>query len=272
MKRRMYRSEAEMLRHLNGNVQAYEMADEQAPSNRMGSAFGVEKAKYNPKFSAQFDIEFVQKYFTVAAGVYTEVAAAAINAALKTKLPAFLFGNSDFAGAFVRLRQQFVLTGGWVYEDAFIAGKDVARSSFGNFSANALAVLVPGDLVLVTTSTVGGVNTVGLSIIRSSQVSYGTLLGSLVSDLFTINLIRYVSTDLNQFKNDIKVFDQSLFGKTLTDFISPNSWKVPEQQQNDLIDIGITKKVTKETAFATFKNYDVVSFTWSIFVDVVTKL
>lgn len=240
------------------------------------------RASGNPSFAAQFDVSFVLKWFTVAAGVYTATTQAAVAAAVPaiaaSKLPGFVFGNSDFAGGFAKLRAQFPLTGGLLYDNPFIYGVDQGGTIFGNLDANARAVLTVGDLVQPVYITSGGTNYVIFSIVRCTQVAYGTLLDALNSDMFLMNMLRFIMPDstaasLNQYQNNISILKQSLFGKFDSDFVSPNSFKMPEQQQANIIDIPLKKGVDKQVALAVMLNPDIPNGTaqWSIFVQAVDK-
>jgi hypothetical protein len=237
----------------------------------------------NPQFTAQFDMSLKLLYFTEnGAGVYTlktPAQLAAAQAQLATKLPAFLFGHSDYAGGFARLKAAFPVAGGWLYGIPFVYGTGDTRPGciYSVFDASVTAQLVQGDLVQPFTATLGGVNYVALSVIRCNQVAYGTLLDSLGSDMFQMNMIRYILSDtsnvgLAQYANNISVFKQSLFGKFDSDFVSPNSFKLPEQQQDGVIDIPLVKGIDKQIALATLQNYDVPNVQWSIFVAMVNKL
>lgn len=233
----------------------------------------IAPVKGNPIFSAQFDLQIITKYFTQAAGVYTAVLPAAINAALQTALAAFFFGNSDFGGGYSRMRTAFPVSGGWVYNDAFVYGVDLPRCLYSNLDATVLAQFRLGDLVIPFTS--GALNTLGVVIIRCRQTQYGALLKATQSDRFLISGLRYNIADplvLNQFANDIGIYKASLFGKFDSDSLSPNSYKQPEQNQAGIIDIPLKKGVTKEISLGTYINYNATDITWSIFVQTVQKI
>jgi len=234
----------------------------------------------NPAFTAQFDVQLNLLYFTENAGVYTVKTAAQILAAqpsLATKLPHFLFGNTDYQGGFARLKAAVQLAV-WAYDIPFINGSIVQPGCvFSAFDANVKALLNTGDLVLPFTATLGGVNYVALSVIHCTQVAYGTLLQALSSDMFQMNMIRYIISDttavgLAQYQNNINIFKQSLFGKFDSDFVSPNSFKLPEQMQDGVIDIPLVKGIDKQIALAVQANYNVPNLQWSLFVAMVNKL
>lgn len=236
-------------------------------------------AQGNPPFTAQFDLSINLLFFTEAAGVYTPITPAALLAAqptLATKLPAFIFGNSDYDGGFARLQSSFQLNV-WQYDVPFVNGQGGQPATiFSTLDATARGLLRKGDLVQPYYATLGGVNYVAMSVVRCNQVSYGTLLGALASDMFVLNMIRYVMSDttvvgLAQYGNNINIFKQSLFGKYDSDFVSPNSFKLPEQMQNGVIDIPLQVGIDKQLALATDQNYNTPLVQWSLFVESVDK-
>lgn len=236
----------------------------------------------NPGFAAQFDIQFLLKYFSIvtATGVATQLTAAqlvAAEAALGTQLAFFLFGNSDFAAGFARTKQAYPLSGGWIYDIPFIYGKQAGNINGLSLDATVKAQLRNGDLVIPAYFVDGANTLVGLSIVRCNQVGYGTLLDALNSDRFVMNMIRYVMSDttavgLAQFNNNIGIYKQSLFGKFDSDYISPTSFKMPEQMQDGIIDVPLEKGIDKQIILGSYQNYDAVTVQWSIFVAAVEKI
>lgn len=271
-------STARLMAALASRSNAYEShADAPAAVNpaatRLGSVSG------NPTFAAQFDVQFLLKYFSVVGGVYTSLTAAQLLAAqpgLANQLPAFLFGNSDYAGGFKKLKSLFPLTN-WEYGNSFVYGKDFPNSFYGALDATAKNSLIYGDLVQTFYYEAGATDYVAFCIVRCTQVGYATLLDALNSDMFTLNTIRYILSDtsaagLEQYNNNINIMKQSLFGKFDSDFVSPNSFKLPEQQQTGIIDIPLVKGIDKQVALATMIEYDVTNVQWSLFVRSVNKL
>lgn len=244
------------------------------------TATALSPQKGNPDFDAQFDISILTVYFTVAAGVYTLRTAAYILAnaatlATAAALSFFVFGQSDFLGGYKKTKSQFPLTT-WTYGNPFVYGNgSYHNTAFGVLDATAIAQVQVGDLVMPFTA-VSGANYCALVIIRCANVSYGTLIAALSSDKFVINRIRYIQNDtsaagLTQYANAIYWFKQSLFGKFDQDSLTPNSQKPPDQYQAGIIDLRITKNVSKEIIFGSALNYDAVSLQWSIFVKQVDK-
>lgn len=248
-----------------------------ADANQANSSLG--QGVGNPSFVAQFDLTFLLQYYTVAVGVYTQITAAALLAAqptLATKLPAFAFGNSDFAAGFATLKQRFPLAV-WTYDAPFIYGNGYQGTIFGVLDATVKAQLQFGDLVIPVYAVLGGVNYLGITIVRCGQVGYGTLLAANNSDAFRTALIRYnvpdsTAASLAQYANKIFTYRQSLFGKAENDSWSPNSFKIPEQQQANIIDVPAKSFVDKEAALGTYINYAVPSVEWNVFVSEVVKV
>ncbi len=234
----------------------------------------------NPGFLAQFDIVVIPLFFSVAGGVYTSISAATVGAVagLNTQLPVFLFGNSDKAGGFKKMRSLFPLSG-WAYDYApFIFGADSGASTrFGALTATAVANLQTGDLVIPVWATVAGTDYIAFSVIRCSQTAYGSLLDATNSDAFQMNMVRYIMTDstapsLAQYLNQLRNINLSLFGKSSDDQTSPNSFKIPEQQQQNIIDIPLVLAVDKQVSIGTYMNYNIVTqMQLSFFVNSVVK-
>ncbi len=233
----------------------------------------------NPQFIAQFDIEIIQQFYTVNSGVYTLTTAAAVVAAqpsLNTKLAAFVFGQSDLQSGYPKMRSLFPVNV-WNYDNPFVYGLGVQGTTFGTLDATIKAQLQQGDIVLPFTAVLGGVNYLGIQIIRCANVGYGSLVAALNSDNFTTNMIRYVlddvtATGLAQYRNNLRMVRQSLFGKANDDKSSPNSFKIPEQQQPGIVDIPLQKLFDKESMLGLYINVGISSVQWSVFVTEVIKV
>lgn len=258
----------------------YEGTDHYERDNADAAPGTVVKSGGSAPFDATFDLQILTVYFTVAAGVYTLRTAAYVlaNAAtLANRLAFFTFSQADFCGGFAKVKGQFPLVN-WSYGSPFIYGNGFPNTTFGDLDATALAQLQVGDMVQPFTATVAGpVNYVALVIIRCANVAYGTLLASTNSDSFIVNKIRYVQNDtsaagLAQFNNPVQWQKLSLFGQYGTDNLAPVGQKSPNQFQNGIIDLDVTKAITKEIGFASYLNYDAVNLLWTVYVKVVNKL
>jgi hypothetical protein len=285
----MTHGEKQLMNALNSNADSFddffESADADAPlisrKPNLQSAGKTQMTKVpgNPTFSAQFDLSFKLRYFSQDAAtgkVWAGVTAAALLIAaptLATKLVAFLFGFSDFTSGYSNAKSQFPLAV-WQYDKTRVNGKDNFQENlFGsNFDAIVGSQLSPGDVVIHFIGTTPALLTYhAYMIINCTQVAYGTLLNAMASDRFVINLVRYILTDttpagLLQYANQIALLKLSLFGKADKDFVSPNSYKQPKDFQNGIIDIPLKKGLDKQETIATYVNYDVSDFQWSVFV------
>jgi hypothetical protein len=281
----MYGQKQNLMSRFNSRANSFERSHADGPIvNAAATQLGALKG--NPGFVAQFDVTILLKYFSVvdATGVYTALTAAQLLAAYAagaTQIPAFVFGNSDFASGFKKLQNLFPLNG-WTYGMPVIYGRNTPRIptsviNGGFVDATVTAQLQVGDLVIPVYSDQGATTYVALAIVRCTQVGYGTLLDALNSDRFIINMLRYVMSDttavgLAQYNNNVSIVKQSLFGKFDQDFVSPTSFKMPEQFQAGIIDIPIEKGVDKQVELATYLNYDAVTVQWSFFVNYLEKL
>lgn len=240
-----------------------------------GNTLQLLQAFGNPPFDAQFDLSIKLFYFTESGDVYTEIAASALAASLKTKLPAFLFGHTDYAAGYAKLKQQYNVNV-WAYNKPFTYWFTPAECTLGPLDATVTAKLEPGDIVFpFTATTAGPVNTLGIVVIHSPQVAYATLLNALSSDLFYTNLIRYIIADtalVAQYANAIGTYDLTLFGKFKSDTINPNSFKQPDQQQAGIVDIPAVQGIDKNTAWGININYNAIDNVLSIFANGVDKL
>lgn len=279
----MTKKDQQIMRTMRRNANSFEArrsyADGPAAVNPAATVLAA--AAGNPGFAAQFDLQLLLKFFSIvdATGVATLLTPAQLLAAAPTlanQLAQFVFGNSDFAGGFKRTMQAYPLTN-WTYGTPFIYGKGTPTVNGLALDATVLATLVRGDLVIPQYFDSGATTYVALSIVRCNQVAYGTLLDALNSDRFVMNMIRYVMNDtssagLAQFNQNIGIYKQSLFGKFDSDFISPTSFKMPEQMQDGIIDIPLEKGIDKQVILGTYQNYDAPTVQWSIFVAAVDKL
>lgn len=243
----------------------------------------VGQGLYNPPFKAQIQVNILKQYYSyvLATGVFTAVAPAAVPAALQVSLPAFLFSNGDFDSGFAKLQGQYPLST-WAYQAPFIYGKEsfpgistnLTALSAVTFDATVRAQLRFGDLVIPFTATSGGTLYVALQIVRTSDVPYGSLLGATNSNTFQINMLRYTVTagQETQFANAILCADETMFGKFSSDPVNPESYKNPEQDQDNIIDIDIDFNVNKQRGLSTLVNYDVVTMRWNLFISGAQKI
>jgi len=234
----------------------------------------------NPTFSAQFDMNTSLRFFSqdVATGLaWLAVTPADLLIAeptMATRLSAFYFGFSDFNAGYANAVSQFPLNV-WQYAGVGIRGKDQnPENIFGsNWDALVGTQMAQGDVILHYVAVSGGGVLIyhAYVILRCTQVAYGTLLNAMASDRFVINNIRYILTDVTapgllQYANNIALLTLSLYGKANKDFVSPNSFKQPKDFQNGIIDLPLKRGMDKEQTLATYVNYNIADYQWSVFV------
>lgn len=260
------------------NADAFDHADAQpvSPAVVPGRGFSVDG---NPNFVATHTLNFITAYFTLNSGSYTAIDADNLNAGLQNDLPFFIYGTNDFYSGFKKLKGQFGINSNWTYGRPGIWGKD-DFSEFA-FDSTVEGVLETGDLVLPFTSALpgSGTTTLALKILRCPEIGYGSLLGMLSSDMFSVNAIRFTlndpANDLAQYAKQIQFQDLSIFGKYKTDVITPNVFKIPSQFQDGIIDIPIMGgwgDINKHKAFALMTRYNNSQFDWVMFSPRVQKL
>lgn len=119
-------------------------------------------------------------------------------------------------------------------------GVSISSIAVGNGAANS-------QIALITYTDGTNSDTIQVS---CSTVGYGALLAALMTDTMRINKIRYTisdSTKLAQYLNPINFFKKSLFGKSDNDSLTPDTYRVPSQNQNTMIDIDTQFYVDKDT-------------------------
>lgn len=218
----------------------------------------LQNIKNNPVFKAQFDLRANVNYFKNGASI----AYAALDASLKIVVPIFIFGNSDFAGAFAK--GQATLPTGWGTPTINTIGFQ------GSLSPNVKL----GDIILQYQKVIGADTYACEVILSCDQVAYSTLLDSISSDRFVLNNIRYTvpTGSETQFSQQIVLLRQSLFGTTNNNYVSPQAYLTPGQYQPNIVDVPLNIGVDKNLLISTYFQPGVTSFTWTVFVATIQKL
>jgi hypothetical protein len=212
--------------------------------NVRNSLGAVKHVVGNPMMKAEIQISITSHFFNLG-GVPIEILPAALPAALQTSLPIFLLGLTDFYSGYLRFRNILPIIGTWFY--AFVPGVN----DIGIWGYNKIGGIIPvpilGDMILSFQAVVAGVIYEADIIIHCNNVAYGTFLNSFVSDLITINRLRYMVpiANINQFINPLIFANQTLFGKTDSDSIDPRLYIVPTQFQQQIADIPLNLPITK---------------------------
>lgn len=205
-----------------------------------------------PKFRAQFDIT-CQYLRTGAGNVDNPILA----------VP--LFGANDYNAQYPRaIAKSSGLSGDTVIH----VYPDMGGVGIAGLSA------VAGDIVIEYVSTNGS----HFVVLHCTSVAMASLVAATASDRFITNLLRYSlpsTTNLNQFNEPLEFYKQGLFGKTLFDTMNPISYKNPDQNQANLIDIPASFLIDKETTLLTYirtSNFSTIGvqttiYSMSIFVE-----
>ena len=270
-KRGLTLAERQLKRELFNNADSF---DDAGIDNADGN-FALGQGAGNPMFIANFNLSVYGLYFTVNGGVYTKITPATLNAALQNDLPFFLFGLLDKASGYRKLKGQYPINSNWTYGIPFIYGAEAPTIAI-DIDATVEAELRDGDMVIPFTSALpgAGTTTLGLRVIRCKETGFGSVLEALVQDWFRLNQIRYNIPDnsqIDQFAEEIGVFGLSLFGKFGSDSLNPNTFKDPDQQQGNIIDIPFGKVVTKNTALAGYLLYTTEQIDLSMYVRALDK-
>lgn len=245
----------------------------------------------NPTFKAEITLQVFVRYYSQA--VVGTPAAVVPPAGQQGNLPLYLFGQTDKQGCYAKARQVVPGSAGWTYADMKIVNHGDGETDYKPLPHAAAAVdhasgtnffnlALPGDLIFLIPMTgfVAGAaaTTVTAEIqIRCPNVAYTTLLAALSSDTITLNMIRYVvpAAAVVQLGQQITLIKQSLFGKTSTDTLDPQTFITPGTFQPQIADIPITVPIDKNFIAATQIVYTAtvpIAFTWTLTVSSVQKL
>jgi hypothetical protein len=211
----------------------------------------------------------------------------------QTLLPLYLFGNCDYAANYARARQLVPGGGGWTYADMRLiavgcgdvdykplphaaAAVDYASGTiFNNLAQNGdllfmipMAGFVAGAAATTVTAEI---------LVRCPNVPYTNFLAALNSDMITLNMIRYVvpAAAVAQLGQQVTFIKQSLFGKTATDTLDPQTFVTPGTFQPQIADIPITVPIDKNFIAATQIVYTAavpIQLTWTLTVSAINKL
>ena len=245
----------------------------------------------NPAFKAEITLQVFVRYYSQQV-VGTPVVAVPA-AGQQTNLPLYLFGNTDADANYARGRQLVPGGGGWAYADMSVIKVGSGRVSyqplphaaasveyisgtiFNNLAQNGdylflipMAGFVAGAAATTHTAEI---------LVRCPNVPYATFISALNSDRITLNMIRYVvpAAAVAQLGQQITFIKQSLFGKTSTDTLDPQTFVTPGTFQPQIADIPITVPIDKNFLAATQIIYTAavpIQLTWTLTVSTINKL
>jgi hypothetical protein len=193
-----------------------------------------------------------------------------------TKIPVFLFGLTDYYGGYQKMNLIIPPINGWIRNNN-VGISNIPQGIYGfNFYAGDIFMipfLTIGDMVLCYTYVpLPGLYV--LVIIHCNNVAYGTFLNSFVSDLITIDVMRYILTliNINQFLNPLIFGTQTLFGKVKTDNIDPRMYIRPKDPQQQISDIPLTLPIDKTLMLGFYMDYNIQAANFILFVSKVEQL
>jgi len=197
---------------------------------------------------------------------------AALPVALQTAIPFFIFGLTDFYGGYLKANQIVHTGGGWQQANVL--------NGFGIYNLDVFGVVgvgfnvVAGDFINTFIPINPAFNIAATTCIHCNNIAYGTFLNSFVSDLITIDLIRYIVpiANINQFINPIIFGIQSLFGKTSSDSIDPRMYITSKDFQQQRADIPINLPIDKTLIAAFQMDVFCQQASWVLFVKKVEAL
>lgn len=256
----MKRSERSLLKNLRGQPNS-----ETSFSNVKQGLGNVRHVVGNPMMKAEIQLT-ISLYFETLGGL---IAPAALPVAMQNALPVYLFGLTDFYGAYNAARRILPPQNGWVAPigNAWIYG----YNPFGIPPVVAVFAEV-GDMIIHFNDAPGVIN--GYVIVHCESPSYGTFLNSFVSDLITLNNIRMFVplANINQLQNNIFFAVQTLFGKVFVDSIDPYTYKLPTEMQNQIADIPVKMPIDKSLILAFLMNFDCPQINMVFYVQKVEPL
>jgi hypothetical protein len=244
--------------------------------NEMGE---LARLNGNPLFSAEIHLRVNIHYIDAVAGI--EIAPLALPQILQVPVPVHLFGLTDLHGGFhncEKLNKIPLIIGGWTNEVLFALNNGIWNTEIEGFAPVMNAIPQRGDFVsiywvndpLLLPFTAYWM----LLIIHCTNVAYGTLLNSFVSDLIRVNRIRYIlnPADIEQFNNPLSFGYQSLLGKFVVNNIDPKLYQLPTEFQNNISDIKINFPIDKKLIISTMINFGVQELNFIFFIEKIEPL
>ena len=110
--------------------------------------------------------------------------------------------------------------------------------------------------------------------VHCNNLSFGTFLYSLVSDIIEINQLQYTipAINLNQFNHPLIFGHQSMFGKIVKDSIDPHMYITNQTFNQNIANIPITMLITKNILIGTYLNFDCQNLLFNITINKVKPL
>lgn len=286
----MTENEKRIYRQLRGESNSMDIVPGGQVSKSEGINAQINQIVGNPTFKAEITLQVFVRYYDQA--VVGTPAAAVPAAGQQGDLPLYLFGNIDYFANYARARQLVPGAAGWNYADMAVLRIGDGRTGYRPLPHAAASVeyisgtifnnlTLPGDVLILIPMAAfvagGAASQTAEILIRCPNVPYSSFLTALGSDTCTLNMIRYVvpAAAVAQLTRQITFIRNSLFGKTSTDTLDPQTFITPGTFQPQIADIPITLPVDKNLVAATTILYTAVvpiQFTWTLTVSTITKI
>jgi hypothetical protein len=275
---------------LRGNSNSIDLVAGGNVSKSEGINAQINQVVGNPAFKAEITFQiFVRFYDQAVVGTPAAVVPAAPQ---QGDLPLYLFGNIDYFANYARARQLVPGAAGWTYADMAVLRIGDGITGYTPLPHAAASVrytsgtifnnlTLPGDLLFLIPmagfAAGAGTSVTAEILVRCPNVPYTSFLAALTSDTATLNMIRYVVpvAAVAQLARQITFIRNSLFGKTATDTLDPQTFITPGTFQPQIADIPITLPIDKNLVAATTILYTAVvpiAFTWTITVETINKI
>lgn len=256
----MLRSRKELLKGLLGKDSA--TRSEEPLKNIKDGMGSLSQVVGNPLFRAEVTLQ-INLQFTN--GAMVPIAPAALPANAQIPIPVYIFGLMDLWSGHTNASRVCPTTDPpwqWIVSDIIDNPIFFFPGSFMNMGDGYIEYqdVATGNFAHVT--------------IHCTNVAYGTFVHSFVSDLITVNQIRYFvpPANINQFLNPLIFTYQTLFGKLKTDSVDPRMYVLPTDPQQNIADIPLKFPVDKNLGCDFYMNFDCPAVTMILFVEKVQPL
>jgi len=202
------------------------------------------KISGNIQFKNQFNL-IVTTYFDKNGSF---ILPAALDTSLQTKIVLFLFGQTDFIGGYLNGQNVNPLTV-WKYSSFTITQSPITGLLKSDI----------GDLRIILSAHVGIDDYAAYINIHCPQLSYGSLISTMIKDSLKLLQLRYISPigKEYQFQNILNITKQAQFGKVSTNFVDPKSYITPGTQNKNISDIPLQMELNNYILMSSYITYDV---------------
>ena len=259
----------EYQRRLLNHLQSDNSVSNKDPLQDVKNAMGeIAFVSGNPLTKTEITLNITVTYLDLT--IPAVIPPSALPANLQTKLPLYVFGLTDYYAGYPKMRNVVAPFSPWIIANP-IANEPIGIFGFNVFYSTNPNIQI-GDLVMWYEGTLHGIY--AEVDIHCDNVAYGTFLNSFVSDLITIDTIRYIVpiANINQFINPLKFGYQNLFGKLFVDSVDPRMYITSADFQQQIADIPISLPIDKAVLLGSYLEFDCQNVSMILFVKKVEAL